>query len=219
MVKFYYNCSTNEAARNSSFEVMYEFLPSTQSDRLLHLAGATADASDRLNNIVEIRVAVKQLSIFSKEKMAARSSRASPIFYVGNLVYLSTRDLHIRSENCKHLKDQKFGPFKVMAKVGMTSYKLLLLYGCRLHPVFHCNLLPHSTTSTSLRPHQAEVEGGMEEYSINCIGDVNIDTWQQSKDPYLQFLIYFVTFDTPEWRRIEQVDDCEEHTKFLQCAK
>ena len=63
------------------------------------------------------------------------------------------------------------GPFKVMAKVGMASYKLLLPDGCRLHPVFHCDLLLHSTTSTSRRPHQAEIEENMEDHSINYIQD------------------------------------------------
>ena len=55
----------------------------------------------------------------------------------------------------------------------MTSYRLLLPDGCRLHPVFHCDLLSQSTITTSLRPHQAETEGDMEEYAINYIDYVN----------------------------------------------
>jgi len=157
MVEFYYNCSTNEAVRHSPFEVMYGFQTSTPANRLLHLAGAIADAADRLTNIVEIRDDVKQLLILSKERMAARTIRSPPNFNVGDLVYLSIRGLHIRSQKCKHLRDQKLGPYKVMAKVGMTSYRLLLPNGCRLHPVFHCDLLSQSTITTSLRPHQAEI--------------------------------------------------------------
>ncbi len=106
-----------------------------------------------------------------KEIMAARSTRSPPNFQVGDLVYLSTRGLQIRSQNCKHLRDQKLGPFQIMAKVGMTSYKLVLPDGCRLHTVFHCDLLSHTTITTSLRPHQAEI-GDMEEYAINYIDDV-----------------------------------------------
>jgi hypothetical protein len=85
------------------------------------LAGATADTADMLTNIVETRDVVKQLSILSKERMAVRSTRSLPIFHVGDLVYLSTRGLHIHSQECKHLRDQTLGSFKVMAKVGMTS--------------------------------------------------------------------------------------------------
>ena len=219
MVEFYYNCSTNEAARHSPFEVIYGFQPSTPADRLLPLTGATADAADRLTNIVEIRDVVKQLLILSKERMAARTTRSPPNFNVGDLVYLSTRGLHIRSQKCKHLRDQKLGPYKVLAKVGMTSYKLMLPDGCRLHPVFHCDLLSQSTTTTSLRPHQAEIEGDMEEYAINYIDDVKLDTWPRRRGLYLQFLTYFINFDTLEWMLLEQVDDCEELSKFLSSEK
>jgi hypothetical protein len=68
MVEFYYNCSINEAAQHSPFEVMYRFQPSTPADRLLPLAGATANAAERLNNIVEIRDVVNQLLILSEEE-------------------------------------------------------------------------------------------------------------------------------------------------------
>jgi hypothetical protein len=125
--------------------------------------------------------------ILSKEIIAARSTQSPPIFRVGDLLYLSTRGLHIRSPKFKRLGDQKFGPFKVVAKVDMTSYKLLLPDGCRLHPLFHCGLLSHSTISTSLRPHQAEIEGDMEECPINDIYDVTLYTWPRRRDSYLQF--------------------------------
>ncbi len=61
MVEFFYNCSTNEVARHSPFEVMYGYQPSTPTDRLLPLTGDTADAADRLTNIVDIMDVVKQL--------------------------------------------------------------------------------------------------------------------------------------------------------------
>ncbi len=78
------------------------------------------------------------------------------------------------------------GPFKVMAKVGMSSYKLLLPDGWRLHPMFRCDILSHSTITTSLRPHQVEI-GDMEEYAINYIDDVKLDNWPRRRGPYLQF--------------------------------
>ena len=51
MVEFYYNCSINEVTTHSPFEVMHGYQPSTPSDRLLPLAGATTDAPDRLKLI------------------------------------------------------------------------------------------------------------------------------------------------------------------------
>ena len=58
----------------------------------------------------------------------------------------------------------------------------------------------------------------MEEYAIKYIDDVKIHSWPRKRGPYLQLLTYFVNFDTPDiWMPLEQVDDCEEHTKSLQC--
>ena len=111
------------------------------------------------------------------------------------------------------------GPFKVMAKVGMTSYRLVLPNCYRLYPVFHCDLLPHTTITTSLRTHQAEIEGDMEEYAFNYIDDVKLDNLPRRRGPYLQFFTYVVNFDTPECMLVEQVDDFEEPSKFFTSQK
>ena len=42
-----------------------------------------------------------------------------------------------------------------------------------------------------------EIEGDMEEYAINYIADVKIDNWPRRRGLYLQFLTYFINFDTP----------------------
>jgi hypothetical protein len=81
--------------------------------------------------------------------------------------------------------------------------------------VFHCDLLSHATSSTSLRPHQAEIEGGNEEYAVDFISDVKTDNLPRRRSPYLQLLTHFVSFDILEWMLLEQVDDCEQLSIFL----
>jgi hypothetical protein len=219
MVELYYNSSINEATTHAPFEVMYGYQPSTSADRLLPMAGATADATDRLTLIADIiRDVVNQLLKLSKERMAARSTRTAPIFQPGDLVYLSSKRLHIRSQKCKHLRDQKLGPYKVISKVGINSYKLLLPKECQLHPIFYCDLFSHATSSTSLRP-QAEVKSDHEEYVVDFISDVKIDNWPRRRGPYLQFLTPSCSFDIPEWMLLEQVDDCERLSIFLNTEK
>jgi hypothetical protein len=213
MVELYYNCYINEAASHSPFEVMYGFQPSTHVDRLLPLIDATAEAVDRLTMIKDIRDVVHQLIKLLKERMVARTTRTALLFQPGDYVYLSTKGLNIRSQKCKHLRDQRLGPFKVICKVGIHSYKLLLPKGYRLHLVFHCDLLSHASSSTSLRPHQAKVEGDHEEYAADYSSDVKIDIWPRRRGPYLQVLTHFVSFDTSEWLLLEQVDDCEQLSK------
>ena len=85
--------------------------------------------------------------------------------------------------------------------------------------MFHCDLLSHAISSTSLRPHQAEIEGDHEEYVVDYISDVKIDKWPRRRGSYLQFLTHFVSFYIPEWLLLEQVDDCEQLFIFLSSEK
>jgi hypothetical protein len=121
MVEFYYNCFVKEATSHSPLEVMFGFQPSTHANRLLPLTRATADATDRLTMITDIGDVIHQLINLSKERMAARSTRTDPFFQPDDYVYLSTKGLNIRSQKCKHLRNQRLDPFKVICKVGMNS--------------------------------------------------------------------------------------------------
>ena len=136
-------------------------------------------------------------------------------FVVGDFVFLSSKVLHIHSQKCKHLRDQRLGPFQVLEKVGLESYKLKLSLGCRLHPVFHCDLLSKASYSTHLRHQPAEIESDHNEYAIDYISDVKIGNWLNRRGPYLHFLTKFVGYNVPDWMALEQVDDCEHLSVFL----
>ena len=64
--------------------------------------------------------------------------------------------------------------------------------------MFHCDLLSHASSSRSLRPHQAKIEGDHEEYAVDYIYGGKIDNWPIRRGSYLQFLNHFVSFDIPE---------------------
>jgi hypothetical protein len=85
--------------------------------------------------------------------------------------------------------------------------------------VFHCDLLSRATSSTSLRPHQAEIEVDHEEYAVDFISDVKIDDWPRRRGPYFHVLTNFVPFNIPEWMLLDQVDDCEQLYIFLAIEK
>jgi hypothetical protein len=162
---------------------MYGFQPSTHANRLLPLNGATVEAAYRLTMITDIRDVVHQYIKLSKERMAGRSTRTAPLYQPDDYVYFSTKGLNTRSQKGKQLRDQRLGPFKV--KVGNNYFKLLLPKGCRLHPVFHCDFLSHASSSTSLRPHRAEIKGDHEEYAVDYIFVVKIDNWPRRRGPFL----------------------------------
>ena len=126
MVEFYYNCSINEASKYSPFEGSYGFQPATHAHRLLPLTCAPAHVVARLTELASIRDVVRELPTHSKQRMVARFSRPAPIFVVGDFVFLSSKGLHIHSQKCKHLRNQRLGPFQVIEKVGLKSYRLKL---------------------------------------------------------------------------------------------
>jgi hypothetical protein len=69
------------------------------------------------------------------------------------------------------LRDQRLGPFQVIEKVSLKSYRLKLPEGCRLHPVVHCDLLSKASNSKPLRHQPVEIESDHNEYAIDFISD------------------------------------------------
>jgi hypothetical protein len=185
MVEFYYNCTINESSKHSPFEVSYGFQPSTHADGLLPLTGAPALAADRLSKFTHFREVVREFLTLSKQRMAALSPRLAPTFVVGDFVFLSFKGLHIHSQKCKHLRDQRLGPYQVIEKVGLKSYRLKLPQGCKLHPVFHCDLLSKASASTLLRHRPAEIKSDHNEYAIDFISNAKVDNWPSRRGLYL----------------------------------
>ncbi len=90
----------------------YGFQPAaTHADRLLPLTSAPAPATNRITESANVREVVRELLTHSKQRMAARSSRPAPTFVVGDFVFLFSNGLHIHSQKCKHLRDQRLGPY------------------------------------------------------------------------------------------------------------
>jgi hypothetical protein len=168
-----------------------------------------------MNELANVREVVRELLTLSKQRMASRSSRPAPTFVVGDFVFLSSKALHIHSQKCKHLRDQRLGPYQVIEKIDLKSYRFKLPQGCRLHPVFHCDLLSKASNSTPLRHRPAEIESDHNEYAIDFISNVKVDNWPNHRGLYLQFLTHFVGCDVPEWMLLERVDDREQLYVFL----
>ena len=85
--------------------------------------------------------------------------------------------------------------------------------------MFHCNLLSHASSATSLRPHRAEIEGNREEHAVDFTLDIKINSCPRRKGSYFRFLTHFVSFAIPEWMLLEQVDECERLSIFLSSEK
>lgn len=77
-------------------------------------------------------------------KAFADNKRTERSFELGDMVYFKPQPYRHTSHGIhRYLKlhSKYYGPFRVIEKVGVVSYKLLLPDGCQLHPTFHVSQL------------------------------------------------------------------------------
>lgn len=84
------------------------------------------------------------LKAHARIKNQADKHRTERSFQEGDMVYLKIQPYRHSSLSLHRsikLHSKFYGPFRVLEKVGKVAYKLLLLEGCQLHPVFHVSQL------------------------------------------------------------------------------
>ena len=119
----------------------------------------------------------------------ANQHRKEVEFAVGDKVFLSTRDLHLRHRAPK--LDPKFiGPYEVTKRVGKVSYQLALPDTMRIHPVIHVSKLRKHKSGSDEWPERIdesrpapEIVDDQEEFEIETILDKRMQSW---KDPRLR---------------------------------
>ena len=108
------------------------------------LANARAKSiADCMQEVWEFTRAEMAKSQQAQVKAANRNRKASPEYWVGDLVWLSTKNIHTERPS-KKLDYKKIGSYKITELVG-SSYRLDLPAFMRIHDVFHPSLLRPAT--------------------------------------------------------------------------
>jgi hypothetical protein len=125
----------------------------------------------------------------AQEEFANCKRIAAPEYNVGDLVWLSSTNIH-STRPLKKLDAHRCRPFKIIQKVSSHAYKLELPPNfCHIHPVFHVMLLEPHTPNTILNhiqppPPPVEIEGQLE-YKVEVILDSKLDRRYQNPLFYL----------------------------------
>ena len=96
----------------------------------------------------------------------------APTFEEGDLVMLNGRNIRTKLPS-KKLAPKKYGPFRILKKIGTRAYRLELHSRWRIHNVFHVSLLePYVQNElegrAQTRPEPEEINGDLE-YEVEKI--------------------------------------------------
>ncbi|GAA5956477.1 hypothetical protein JCM10213_003320 [Rhodosporidiobolus nylandii] len=147
LAQYVYNDTKHSAIKTTPFFANYGYNPTFQvsfepSDSPHRSADATALAS-QLATMHQVLRHELELAAAAMKKQADKSRKPAPSFDIGDLVWLSAKNI-ATSRQSQKLDHRFLGPYPVEAKVGPSAYRLSLPAEVRLHPVFHVSLLhPH----------------------------------------------------------------------------
>uniref|UniRef100_A0A8C5Q0K8 Gypsy retrotransposon integrase-like protein 1 n=1 Tax=Leptobrachium leishanense TaxID=445787 RepID=A0A8C5Q0K8_9ANUR len=164
--EFSYNARLHDSTHYSLFFLLYGYHPSPLPD--LPSGTPVPSVTDWLQSLERCRFVARDSLLAAQATYKAYADRhhsASPVYHVGQRVWLSTRFLHLSCPTRK-LGPHFNGPFLVTALVGLVAVRLLLPRRYRLHPVVHLSFLkpvcPNPFPGHSLPPPPVLVAGSPE---------------------------------------------------------
>ncbi|KAH7315890.1 hypothetical protein KP509_21G069700 [Ceratopteris richardii] len=127
----------------------------------------------------------------------------NPSYQIGDEVWLLKKNLQT-SRPCAKLDHQRFGPFTILVKINLVTFKLELPSTMRVHPVFHVSMLepyqispvrgerPSPSPPIEIDDHEefevehvldSKISRGRLEYLIHWKGyDISDRTWEPTQN-------------------------------------
>ena len=210
LAEFAYNNSTHSSTLLTPFYANYGYNPLFDLSPSMAAAGAGASASTS-STTVSVPLAeerIQQLQLQWKtmvttldkakttyKRYADKHRKAAPIFGVGDLVLLNSKN--IRTTRPMKKLDYKFlGPFAVKERIGNLAYRLDLPSSYLIHDVFHVSLLEPYTANTLpdriQPPPPAVIVDGQEEFNVEAVLDSRFIRRR------LHYLVHWTGYDNSE---------------------
>jgi hypothetical protein len=145
MAEWWYNTSFHTSLNMTPFQALYGRPPSLLSEMILPSEdSADTFAPDQQRAEIAVKIKENLTKAAARMKYFADKNRSDRSFELGDMVYIKIqpyRHTSLSLHHCLKLHSKYYGPFKVLEKVGNTSYKLLLPEKCKLHSTFHVSQL------------------------------------------------------------------------------
>ncbi len=165
LTEFAINVSISDTTKYAPFKVNSGYLPSMIREvrKTGTVApGITSFAQTALCNLADAHDAIIESRVFQTYH-ANKRRQGDPTISVGDLVYLSTKNLNMPKGRTRKLCPKYVGPYRVKeALPDSSNYTLELpavLRSCRIHPNFHVSLLrPYHPNNDMLFPNRSHPE-------------------------------------------------------------
>jgi len=138
MAEFAYNNGYQESTKHTPFFANYGTNPEYQAIGHL-IQGKTTSPEDMSQLHDTLQAEMTEAQIRHKEYYDAQR-KPDPNIKQGDMVWLLPRNIRT-TRPCKKLDYKKIGPFKILAKIGTSAYKLNLPTSMRIHNTFYISLL------------------------------------------------------------------------------
>ncbi|BDA51672.1 Transposon Tf2-9 polyprotein [Coccomyxa sp. Obi] len=137
-------------------------IPRVQNPEALTLTGTLQERLARAKKYLE--------AAQSRQKAYADKGRRPQEFNVGDEVLLSTSNISFKGVGAPKLMPRYIGPYKVVKRIGATSYELELAANMRIHDVFHVSLLKPYVPGRGIHPPPPQLTSdGTVEFEVDRI--------------------------------------------------
>uniref|UniRef100_A0AAY4AHJ9 Integrase catalytic domain-containing protein n=1 Tax=Denticeps clupeoides TaxID=299321 RepID=A0AAY4AHJ9_9TELE len=129
----------SSATGHSPFEICHGYQPPIFTHQVP--AGGVPSARQMIRSCRKAWKSARSALLIASRRMSTQHDHRHPRrlhFRVGQRVWLSTKDLRLRTESHK-LFPRYIGPFRILSRINPLTYRLQLPPAIRVHPVFHVN--------------------------------------------------------------------------------